>query len=158
MTAEHKHKPEYPRDLQGDKALIFWERFSKEQRELINNYIQCNEEYYTKFTLCMDHPRMDPRIIEKGGTIFGLSTEGLKAWKWIDPAVQVEIFLDSVNGTLPEAIKFINAVWEQYKMGKLSMIQIEQGIDALLNRSGVNLYLHEGKKNLPGMRRKVKGE
>jgi len=149
---QSKMQPGKPLPTGLEKSgLTVWNLLSETQQKTAKEYGLIDGDYYTRFCELMNHPSIDTSIIQKGGVLNGLDFNGKKIWEMLDPDVQLEVFLTSSYGTSENIRKFINASWEQHKMGKLTVAQIEHGIQTLASEveEVINIFLNsfQGKKN-----------
>jgi hypothetical protein len=114
-------------------GLTIWHMLSDKQRKVATDFASFDAEYHERFCRLMNNAQTDAGIIQRGGILNGLSHEGKKAWDMLEPDIQLEIFITSSNGNIANIRKFINSVWEQHRIGQLTLIQIEHGIQTLAN-------------------------
>ena len=149
-----KTQPGKPLPIGLEKqGLTAWNLLSATQQKTAKEYGLIDGDYYSRFCDLMNNPNIELNTFQKGGVLNGLDFNGKKVWDMLDPDVQLEVFLTSSYGTSENIKKFINASWEQHKMGNLTIAQIEHGIQTLASEveEVINIFLQsfQGKKNPP---------
>ena len=119
-----------PNGLKG-KGKQAWDLMSHSQHKEANNICSLNTQYHKRVVGHLNHPKMDPNLIETGGYLKGLSPEGKKAWDIIPADLQFEVILAAVDGTTPNVVKFLNNCWTQYKQGTLDHGTLLHGVQTL---------------------------
>jgi hypothetical protein len=116
-------------------GLIIWNLLSEKQQKTAKEYGIFDAEYYTRFCKLVNYPGINCSLIEKGGIVSGLNTEGKKIWELLNTEIQIEVFITSANGKTPSVATYINAAWKQLKIGNLTRTQIEHDIQTLTSET-----------------------
>jgi hypothetical protein len=129
----HHHQP-LPIGL--DKhGLAIWHQLSDTQRNTAEEFSTVDEEYYIRFCQMFNLLGTSVAIVQKGGVLSALTPDGKKIWDMLDPDVQLEIFITSAKGNVDPVRKFINDAWFGFSNKRLTLVQIEKGINTLANQT-----------------------